>query len=91
MEREGEGLANITEQEELLMELSQVDREGLGQVAEEADTLREDLVEIGERLEQIQADVATVNQSYDTTQETVSTIEDTVSCYGNEMCKPSAP
>ena len=81
LERADEILANITEQEELVMQLSAVDQEGLGQVAQVADQLREDLVEVGGRLEQIEAAVASLNESYTDTLETVSVIEDTVSCH----------
>ena len=84
LEREEEILANITEQEELVMRLSEVDQEGLGKVEEVADLIGQDLAEIGERLDQTQTEIVSVNESYIVTREIVSTIEERVS--GSSIC-----
>ena len=65
-------------QADLLMQLTRVDMEGLGQVMRVADSLRGDAETISETLSEIQSRVNGVNDSFITTRDTVSRIDERV-------------
>ena len=79
LERENEALVAIAAQEQLVLQLSEVDRRGLGEVGGVASELAGDLEEVGERLDQIESETDSVNASYTASQETISTIQQRVS------------
>ena len=79
LEREEEILANITEQERLVMQLSEVDKRGLGEVERVVSQLQTELLQVGERLDLTEAALVSVNESSAATQETFSSIEQRVS------------
>ena len=81
LEREDGRLEGVEQQADLLIQLSEVDGRGLGEVGRVSGEVGEDVEETRERLEQVQSQVDAVNASYVATRETVDDIEQTVGTY----------
>lgn len=71
-------LGGILGQAHLLMQLSQVDMEGLGEVMRVADGLRDDADMISDTLSEIESQVDWVNTSFTSIRETVARIDERV-------------
>ena len=74
-DRADDSLRIVTEQTALLMQLSEADGRGLGEVERRAGEVRSDAAEIRGTLETTQTEVDQLNMSYIVTQNTVSRIE----------------
>ena len=78
LERQDAVLRNVSDQAELLRQLSAVDMEGLGEVERVASVLRGDIEGIAVTLSEIETQLDIVNDNHMTTQETVSRIDERV-------------
>ena len=88
LEREEEILEAVSDQEQLVLRLAEVDQRGLGEVMGVASELRGSVEEVGVRLEGIEAKLGSVEDGLAESQETIFEIEERVSgCYkGNGHC-----
>ena len=76
-------LCSVAEQVDLLMQLSDTDMQGLGEVGRVTQEVGEDEERIGDTLEEIQRQIDQVNASYTTTQETVANVDERVGLYSS--------